>query len=99
MEVDQPAQDKTDVPNSAESKVANATESVEMATEPTENAEVNGEKAGSDSQPESTEIVPLKTPETEQERVIKDAQLSTAAAAALGAAAVKAKVCNLFMSY
>ncbi|KAG8190562.1 hypothetical protein JTE90_014041 [Oedothorax gibbosus] len=91
MEVDPPAQDKTDVPNSTDAKVANATDSSESTAETKENAEMNGDKTGSDSQPESNEIVPMKAPETEQERVIKDAQLSTAAAAALGAAAVKAK--------
>ncbi|PRD20926.1 UNVERIFIED_CONTAM: SWI/SNF complex subunit SMARCC2 [Trichonephila clavipes] len=91
MDVDPSSQEKTDTSNSGDAKVTNATESGEGTTEPTENAEVNGEKTGSDSQPESTENSTPKPAETEQERVLKDAQLSTAAAAALGAAAVKAK--------
>lgn len=40
---------------------------------------------------DTTEQEP-KAPETDRDRLVKDAQLSTAAAAALGAAAVKAKV-------
>lgn len=91
MDVDPSSQEKTDTSNSGDSKVVNATESGEGTAEPIENAEVNGEKTGSDSQPESTENSTPKPAETEQERVLKDAQLSTAAAAALGAAAVKAK--------
>ncbi|GIY78506.1 hypothetical protein CEXT_592001 [Caerostris extrusa] len=92
MDVDSAtAPEKTNGSSSDESKPANPTESGEMARESSENGEVNGEKAGSDSQPDGTDAVAPKPVETEQERVLKDAQLSTAAAAALGAAAVKAK--------
>ncbi|CAL1277889.1 unnamed protein product [Larinioides sclopetarius] len=91
MDVDQPTQEKTESSSSTEAKLPNATETVETAPERTENTEVNGEKTVSDSQPESADAAPPKPAETEQDRVLKDAQLSTAAAAALGAAAVKAK--------
>ncbi|XP_054712292.1 LOW QUALITY PROTEIN: SWI/SNF complex subunit SMARCC2-like [Uloborus diversus] len=91
MDVDQPAPEKPEVPADAKPVNANA-ESNEVATEQqAENSEVDGEKATSDSQQESADSAPAKPPETDQDRVLKDAQLSTAAAAALGAAAVKAK--------
>ncbi|GBM56771.1 SWI/SNF complex subunit SMARCC2 [Araneus ventricosus] len=91
MDVDQPTQEKTESSSSTEAKLPNATESGEAVPERTENTEVNGEKTGSDSQPEAADTTPPKPAETEQDRILKDAQLSTAAAAALGAAAVKAK--------
>lgn len=89
MEVDQPAQDKTDTTTE---KKGNATpESTEMATDQNENAN-STDKPTKENQDESSDSTPPKPPETEHDRVLKDAQLSTAAAAALGAAAVKAKV-------
>lgn len=90
MEVDQPATEKTD--DSAEKKPNGTTEPGEPAIEQDENATNASDKTPKEGQDESSDSTPPKPPETEQERVLKDAQLSTAAAAALGAAAVKAKV-------
>ncbi|XP_035211285.1 SWI/SNF complex subunit SMARCC2-like isoform X1 [Stegodyphus dumicola] len=89
MDVDQSSQEKSEI--SADNKPLPANTESSEVTDQSENTEANADKSGTDSQQESSDAVPPKPAETEQERVLKDAQLSTAAAAALGAAAVKAK--------
>lgn len=89
MEVDQPAPEKTEAP--AEKKTNGVSESSEPIADQSESATNSSDKTPKEGQDESSDSTPPKPPETEQERVLKDAQLSTAAAAALGAAAVKAK--------
>lgn len=98
MEVDQPAPpEKTDT--SADKKPNGTSESNEATSDQNENTTNSSDKTSKEGQDESSDSTPPKPPETEQERLVKDAQLSTAAAAALGAAAVKAKVRISFFTY
>lgn len=88
------AEVKVEKPSSSEE---NSAASMDTAPGPVSNEQSDdkgkdrAEDGSKEGEGEAMETDDPKPPETERDRLVKDAQLSTAAAAALGAAAVKAK--------